>query len=80
MGLLFEYRQIILEGAMVTISLAVLSLILSVLLGLGGALLKLSTSRGLRTIGNIYTIFVRSVPDLVLMMLIFYGGDRKSVV
>ncbi|MFT7137230.1 MAG: ABC-type arginine transport system permease subunit, partial [Akkermansiaceae bacterium] len=28
-----------------------------------------------RRAGNIYTLFVRSVPDLVLMMLIFFGGQ-----
>lgn len=75
MGLIFEYRQILIEGTIVTISLAVLSLFLSVGFGLMGAFAKLSSSRSLRRIGNLYTTFVRSVPELVLMMLIFYGGQ-----
>lgn len=75
MQLIYEYRQILLEGAGVTVSLAILSLILSVICGLAGAFAKLSQSRGIRRVGNIYTTFVRSVPDLVLMMLIFYGGQ-----
>ncbi|WP_035920066.1 ABC transporter permease [Leisingera aquimarina] len=75
MQLIYEYRQILLEGVGVTVSLAVLSLILSVICGLGGAFAKLSQSRSIRQAGNSYTTFVRSVPDLVLMMLIFYGGQ-----
>lgn len=75
MQLIFEYRQILLEGVGVTVSLALLSLILSVICGLAGAFAKLSQAPGIRRAGNIYTTFVRSVPDLVLMMLIFYGGQ-----
>ncbi|WP_424988501.1 ABC transporter permease [Microbulbifer sp. S227A] len=75
MGTIFEYRQILIEGTLVTIGLAVLSLVLSVGFGLLGAFAKLSHARGLRRLGNIYTTFVRSVPELVLMMLIFYGGQ-----
>lgn len=75
MELIFEYRQILIEGTVVTISLALLSLMLSILFGLLGAFAKLSDSHGMRRIGNLYTTFVRSVPELVLMMLIFYGGQ-----
>jgi His/Glu/Gln/Arg/opine family amino acid ABC transporter permease subunit len=75
MGLIFEYRQILIEGTIVTVSLAVLSLVLSVGFGLIAAFAKLSQSRGLQRLGNLYTTFVRSVPELVLMMLIFYGGQ-----
>lgn len=75
MGLIFEYRQILIEGTIVTVSLAVLSLVLSVAFGLIAAFAKLSPSRGLQRLGNLYTTFIRSVPELVLMMLIFYGGQ-----
>jgi histidine transport system permease protein/arginine/ornithine transport system permease protein len=75
MGTLYDYRQILIEGSAVTIMLAVLSLLLSMCFGLLGAFAKLSSSRGFRRAGNLYTTFVRSVPDLVLMMLIFFGGQ-----
>ncbi len=75
MGLIFEYRQILIEGTIVTISLAILSLLLSIAFGLIGAFAKLSHSRGFQRVGNLYTTFVRSVPELVLMMLVFYGGQ-----
>ena len=76
MDLILEYRQILMEGTIVTISLAILSLLLSIVCGLLGAFAKLSQSRSVRRIGNTYTTFVRSVPELVLMMLIFYGGQK----
>ncbi|MDO6458729.1 ABC transporter permease [Celeribacter halophilus] len=75
MDVILEYRQILIVGTLVTISLAVLSLALSIVLGLVGAFAKLSSRRWIRRAGNIYTLFVRSVPDLVLMMLIFFGGQ-----
>ena len=75
MDVILEYRQILIDGTIVTISLAVLSLLLSIVMGLIGAFAKLSSRRGIKRAGNIYTLFVRSVPDLVLMMLIFFGGQ-----
>ena len=75
MGLIYEYRQILIEGTFVTISLAILSLLLSIVFGLIGAFAKLSQSRAAQRMGNIYTIFIRSVPELVLMMLIFFDGQ-----
>lgn len=75
MDVIFEYRQILIDGTLVTIGLAILSLLLSVALGLVGAFAKLSSSPAIRRMGNVYATFVRSVPDLVLMMLIFFGGQ-----
>lgn len=75
MDTVYEYRAVIISGTLVTISLAILSLVLSILCGLAGAFLKMSSSLFLRRIGNAYTTLIRSVPELVLMMLIFYGGQ-----
>lgn len=75
METVWEYREVMISGTLVTISLAILSLVLSVLCGLVGAYLKMAQSRILQGIGNAYTTLIRSVPELVLMMLIFYGGQ-----
>lgn len=72
---LHGYGPSILEGAIVTAEVAVLSLILAVILGLLGAVAKLSQSSVLNFIANIYTTIIRGVPDLVLMLLIFFGGQ-----
>jgi len=76
MDVVFEYRKLLFDGTLVTIALALSSLSLSVLCGLGGAFLKLSPSKSLQKLGNVYTTLVRGVPDLVLMMLLFYGGQQ----
>jgi His/Glu/Gln/Arg/opine family amino acid ABC transporter permease subunit len=72
----WEYRGLLLEGTVVTVQLALASLALSVLLGLIGASAKLAANRASRGVANAYTTLVRGVPDLVLMMLLFYGGQQ----
>jgi histidine transport system permease protein len=61
------------SGTLTTIELALLSLLGSFVLGLLGASAKLSKSRTLFGIATAYTTLIRAVPDLVLMLLIFYS-------
>ncbi|WP_068716024.1 ABC transporter permease [Vibrio tritonius] len=65
----------ILKGAGLTIEVALLSLLVAVVLGLVGAMAKLSSSKLLRAGATVYTTIIRGIPDLVLMMLIFFGGQ-----
>ncbi|MBB5374136.1 ABC transporter permease [Acidocella aromatica] len=67
------YGQQIFNGTVTTIELSVLSLVLSFIIGLLGASAKLARHRVLRGIGTVYTTIIRGVPDLVLMLLIFYS-------
>ncbi|MBT3556611.1 MAG: ABC transporter permease [Rhodospirillales bacterium] len=75
MEAIFDYRQLLLDGTLVTIRLAIVSAMLAVVLGLIGAWAKLSKSRAAQTAAGAYTTLIRGVPDLVLMLLIFYGGQ-----
>jgi len=43
-------------------------------LGMLAALAKLSGHRSLRRLATAYTVIIRGVPELVLMLLIYYGG------
>ena len=72
----WEYRALLLSGTLVTVQLAIGSLLLSVLLGLAGASAKLAKNPVSQRVANAYTTLVRGVPDLVLMMLLFYGGQQ----
>ena len=45
------------------------------LLGAVGALAKTSASPVAQTMAGVYTTLIRGVPDLVLMLLIFFGGQ-----
>ena len=69
------YGISLLQGALLTIEVALMSLVISVLLGMLGALAKLSGSTIARVIATAYTTIIRGVPDLVLMLLIFFGGQ-----
>ncbi|WP_028863700.1 ABC transporter permease [Psychromonas aquimarina] len=75
MAELQNYQGILLEGAWLTLQVALLSLILAVFLGLLGALAKLSHSTILKGIATLYTTVIRGIPDLILMLLIFFGGQ-----
>ena len=67
------FGPLLLEGTWMTVKLSILSLLLSVLLGLIGASAKLSSLKILRIPAQLYTTLIRGVPDLVLMLLIFYS-------
>ena len=71
--MLYGFSGVILQGAIVTLELALSSVVLAVLIGLVGAGAKLSQSRAMGLIFEGYTTLIRGVPDLVLMLLIFYG-------
>jgi len=72
---LHGYALSLLEGAALTLSVAALSLAIALALGLAGAVAKLSRSRLARGVAQVYTTLIRAVPDLVLMLLVFYGGQ-----
>ena len=73
--MLHGYGAAIAGGLWVTLSVAVLSLLAASLFGLLGAVAKLSSHRGLRWAAGVYTTLIRGLPDLVLMLLIYYGGQ-----
>lgn len=72
---LLEFMPLMLEGAVVTVMVAFMSLAIALALGLLAATMKLSNSRLSRGIAGTYTTVIRGVPDLVLMLLIFFGGQ-----
>ncbi|NUG21653.1 ABC transporter permease [Acinetobacter lactucae] len=67
------YGPLLLSGTWMTLQLALLSLLLSVIIGLIGVSSKLSNIKILRYIATAYTTLIRSVPDLVIMLLLFYS-------
>jgi His/Glu/Gln/Arg/opine family amino acid ABC transporter permease subunit len=69
------YLPMILDGLRVTLSVAAVSLAVACVFGMMGALAKLSASPVLRAVAGTYTTVVRSLPDLLLMLVVFYGGQ-----
>jgi His/Glu/Gln/Arg/opine family amino acid ABC transporter permease subunit len=69
------YLPAILGGLSITLKVAALSLATACVFGLLGAVAKLSSSRAARWAAEVYTTLIRGLPELVLMLLIFYGGQ-----
>ena len=69
------YLPLILKGMIVTIEVALFSLLLSLCLGILAASAKLYGGPISKSIATVYTTVIRGIPDLVLMMLIFFGGQ-----
>jgi arginine/ornithine transport system permease protein len=72
---LHGYGNSILEGTIITLEVSLASLVLSVFLGILGALSKLSSYKSLQFCAQAYTTVIRGIPDLVLMLLLFFGGQ-----
>ncbi len=68
------YFASILQGALLTVGVSLAALVVAILLGLLGAVAKLSGRPLLVGVATVYTTLVRGIPELVLMLLIFYGG------
>ena len=69
-----EYYLSILHGALLTVAVSIASLCVSTVLGLLGATAKLSSKRPLVWVATLYTTVIRGIPELVLMLLVFYGA------
>ncbi|GLS12996.1 MULTISPECIES: ABC transporter permease [Hydrogenophaga] len=68
------YYASILQGALLTVGVSLAALAVSIVLGLLGAAAKLSGRPPLVALATVYTTLIRGIPELVLMLLIFYGG------
>lgn len=69
------YFLSILEGSLLVLEVGLGSLAVAVVLGLLGATAKLSSHKPAVWLANTYSTVIRGIPDLVLMLLIFYGGQ-----
>ena len=76
MSTLLDYAPLLGQGALVTVALALLALALATALGVLGAAAKLGGGIAGQGAAAVYTTIVRGVPDLVLILLIYFGGQR----
>ena len=64
----------LLRGALVTLQIAIAAYLVGIVLGLLGAAAKLSGNLVLLGLAELYTTLVRAVPELLLIILLFYAG------
>ncbi|TWB13481.1 amino acid ABC transporter membrane protein 1 (PAAT family) [Rhizobium sp. ERR 1071] len=65
---------VLLTGAASTVAISAGAFLIGLLLGTGGALGKLSGIRPLRLLLELYTTAVRAVPELILIVGLYYAG------
>ncbi len=78
MGSLIAYAPLLGAGVLVTLALALSSLVLATSLGAISAAARLGAGRVGVAVVLVYTTLIRGVPDLVLILLVFYGGQRLA--
>lgn len=70
------FGHLLLSGSWMTMQLALTSLVFGLMLGLLGAAAKLSRSRVARGIAVGYTTIVRGIPELLLVLTLYFGGAQ----
>lgn len=68
-----KYLPYVARGAIVTIELTVMSLVLGAVLGLLGAIAKQSGSRPLVFVANVYVEVIRGTPALLQIFVMYFG-------
>jgi len=68
------YGSLLIKGAKLTVLVGLSSMVIAILLGLVGAWGKLARSRPANIAAGAYTTIVRGVPELVLILLVYYGA------
>jgi polar amino acid transport system permease protein len=66
----------LLNGAIVTLYIAAAAFTLGLLLGQVGAMAKLYGGPIARTIAGFYTTVIRGIPELVMILFLFFAGTR----
>jgi polar amino acid transport system permease protein len=64
----------LLRGVKLTIQLSVCGYAIGFFLGLAGAGAKLSGNKALMRCGDVYTTIVRALPELLLILILYYTG------
>lgn len=73
---LADWAGPILSGALTTVQIAVLAYAIGLVLGLLGAGAKLSPWAPLRGVATAYSTLIRAVPELLLIILLYYAGAQ----
>lgn len=70
---LYGFGPALAAGMLMTLQLALSALCLGLVLGLLGALAKTSPNRALQWLGGTYSTLVRGIPELLWVLLIYFG-------
>lgn len=72
-AVIIEYWPALLAGLQMTIKVSVLSILFGTMMGVAGALAKISRVRLLRALGFTYVEWIRNTPLLIQILFIYFG-------
>jgi polar amino acid transport system permease protein len=78
-SVVFEKMPLLLNGCLVTLQVAIMSLLLGMLFGIIGALCRLSNNPILRTGAFFYVWIVRGTPFMVQLFILYFGLPQLGV-
>lgn len=70
------WASMLLKGAGMTIFISIFGIALGMLIGITGATIKINGNRLMRGLVSLYTLIVRSVPELLIIYLLFFGTTQ----
>lgn len=79
MDIFLESFPALLKGAVLTVELTVISVLLGLVIGLIGALGRVSRNRLLRAVTICYITLMRAVPLLLTLMFLYYGLPSAGI-
>src|SRR5512143_3536488 len=84
-GYVFQFREVfqelpmLLDGALTTLHISVLTLLLSLVVGTSGALCRMSHVRWIRVPAIWYVEVIRNTPLLVQLFFIYFGLSQINI-
>ncbi|NKD44918.1 ABC transporter permease subunit [Haematospirillum jordaniae] len=73
--MLYGFGPQLLEGLLVTVQVSVVSVCIGIVLGMAGGTAKVYGPAPLRGLAELYTIVLRGLPELLVVLLVYYGGS-----
>jgi len=78
-GVIADYLPLLLRGAVVTVEVSALTLVLATILGTGLALVRTAGSRVPRAIAAVYLWIFRGTPQLLVLFFIYYAAPSVGI-
>ncbi|WLR49669.1 amino acid ABC transporter permease [Bacillus tianshenii] len=72
-SLVTQYIPFLLKASLLTIEISALAILFSIVIGMFSAMMKISKYKGLQMISDAYISFIRGVPLLVQLYLVYYA-------
>ena len=74
MDLLMGWGDEIAHGTLLTMQVAVLSLVVGLCWGMLGALAQMSPNRAIAALGRGFSLVMRGTPELLVILIVYFGG------